>query len=69
MAKITLPCLVNARVAIWIHYLSFQQGQSTSQYIQNVLLRHLQQSPGVDLSRSPYSEPKGVSDGKKDRGK
>lgn len=64
MAKITLPCLVNARVAVWIHYLALQEDCSTSQYIEQVLLRHLQHTPGVDLSRSPYSQPKGDSNGK-----
>ena len=65
MAKITLTCSMNVRVAVWIHYLAFQKKESTSKYIETVLLRHLNQLPGADLSRSPYSEPKGVSNGKK----
>lgn len=37
-------------------------------YIATVLLRHLEQLPEVDLSQSPYSEPKGDSNGKQDEG-
>lgn len=44
--------------------LSLEQGISPSQYIKQVLLRHLEQLPEVDLSQSPYSKPKGVSNGK-----
>ncbi len=44
--------------------LSLDQGISPSQYIKQVMLRHLQQTPEIDLSQSPYSKPKGVSNGK-----
>jgi hypothetical protein len=33
--------------------------------IEILLLRQLHQTLGVDLSQSPYSEPKGVSNGKR----
>lgn len=65
MARIPITCLLNARAAIWLHYLALQENQSTSEYMNQVLLRHLQQTQGVDLSQSPHSEPKGESNGKK----
>ena len=64
MAKISISCLVNARVAIWIHYLALQENVPPSKYMEQVLLRHLETLPEVDLSQSPYSQPKGVSNGK-----
>jgi len=66
MAKIRTAFCLNARAMIWLHFLANQtHHKSTMSYVEAVLLRHLEQTPGVDLSRSPYSEPKGVSDGKK----
>lgn len=68
MARIPITCFLNARAAIWLHYLALQENQSTSEYMNQVLLRHLEQLPEVDLSQSPYSQPKGVSNGKQDEG-
>jgi len=63
------------RVWIEINYRAFQWYQAhykcktvseTSQAMTRVLLRNLQQQSGIDLSRSPFSEPKGESDGDKE---
>jgi len=61
VAKIPITCILNARAAIWIHYLALEENKSPSEYMSQVLLRHLANKPGVDLSQSPYSQPKGVS--------
>jgi hypothetical protein len=64
MALIQIHALINARAAIWLHYLAEQKRLTMKSYLNQVLLKHLEQTPGVDLSQSPYSEPKGVSNGK-----
>lgn len=71
MAKVGFTIYLPTRAAIWLHYISDSRRQRTYTYIETVLLRHLEQLPEVDLSRSPYSQPKGVSNGEesgKDRG-
>lgn len=65
VAKIPITCILNARAAIWIHHLALEENKSPSNYMGQVLLRHLANKPGVDLSQSPYSKPKGVSNVKK----
>lgn len=35
--------------------------KDVTEFIEQLLLRQLQQTPGVDLSQSPYSQPQGVS--------
>lgn len=67
MATMRMSFTINTRAGIWLHYLGEESGIGASDYIEQVLLKHLQQTPGVDLSQSPYSEPKGVSNGKEDR--
>lgn len=62
MAVLLLHVPVNTRAALWLHFLARQKGQITAKYVNQVLLKHLNETPGVDLSQSPYSEPKGVSD-------
>lgn len=64
MARTPITTILNVRAAVWIHYLALKENVSPSKYIEQVLLRHLAQTPEVDLSQSPYSQPKGVSNGK-----
>lgn len=47
------------RACWWLAYLAKRDGMSARAYASAVLLRHLEQHPGVDLGRSPNSEPKG----------
>jgi len=54
---------------MWLIHLAKKNHQTTHAYIQQVLLRHLYTTPGIDLSQSPSSEPKGVSNEQEDRGK
>jgi len=56
---------MNMRIAaVMANCLALKQGISPSQYMEQVLLRNLQQTPGIDLSQSSSSKPKGVSNGK-----
>lgn len=64
MSKVPIRIHLNTRALIWIHFLAQKSKVSSLKYIEMVLLRHLEQTPEIDLSRSPYSEPKGVSNGK-----
>ena len=66
MALIQIHVQINARAALWLHFLARQKKQTASKYTNQVLLKHLHEQPGVDLSQSPYSEPKGVSNGKEE---
>lgn len=66
MALITTHVVINTRAALWLHFLAKQKGEHTSKYANQVLLKHLEHTSGVDLSQSPYSEPKGVSNGKEE---
>lgn len=66
MALIQMHVQINARAAIWLHYLAEQKRMRLKPYLNQVLLKHLEHTPGVDLSQSPYSEPKGVSNGKEE---
>lgn len=66
MAVVKIHLILNVRAAVWVEFLARKQNMSSYAYITDVLLKHLENKPGVDLSQSPYSEPKGVSDGKKD---
>lgn len=64
MSVVRYQIALNFRAAIWIRKLAEDQGVRTDVYIQSVLLRHLLDKPEIDLSRSPYSEPQGGSNGK-----
>ena len=64
MAVIRVPVVLNVRAALWLRYVSAKKKMKVQDYAGGVLLKHLYQTPGVDLSQSPFSEPKGVSDGK-----
>jgi hypothetical protein len=64
MAQSRISFNINVRAKIWLEFLGYQQKLILPKYIEHVLLRHLEQLPEVDLSQSPYSEPKGVSNGK-----
>lgn len=66
MAQSRISFNINVRAKIWLEFLGYQQKMILPKYIEQVLLRHLEQTPGVDLSQSPYSQPKGVSNGKQD---
>lgn len=61
MAVVKLTLTMNVRGALWFHKLAKDAGLSTTAYMNQVLLKHLNQTPGIDLSQSPYSQPKGVS--------
>lgn len=67
MAKMLLGVGLPIRSYLWLEFLAKLENRKTSDYAQQVLLRHLLQHPVVDLSRSPFSEPKGVSDGTKEK--
>lgn len=67
MAVIKIPLFINVRAVLWYRYLAEKKKVSTVTLMNQVLLKHLNNTPGVDLSQSPSSEPKGVSDGQKDR--
>jgi hypothetical protein len=54
-----------ARACWWIKFLAEEAGVTARHYLQVVVLRHLAETPGVDLSRSPESL-KGGSDGCKE---
>lgn len=64
MSKIPTVITLNTRALLWIQYLASEHRQSSQVYIEQVLLRHLETIPEVDLSQSPYSQPKGASNGK-----
>lgn len=75
MSKIRWSVEINTRVFEWIVTLTRQHfenynidNRDLTEMIEILLLRQLQHTPGVDLSRSPYSEPKGVSNGKREAG-
>ncbi len=64
MAQTRISFNINVRAMIWLDWQAKRNGMKLPNYIAMVLLRHLEQLPEIDLSRSPYSEPKGVSNGK-----
>ena len=66
MAVMKVVLHINVRAVLWYQVLSRRKRISISQLMNEVLLKHLHQTPGIDLSQSPSSEPKGVSDGQKD---
>lgn len=68
MAQMRFFFNINCRAGLWLEFLARQSTVSTITYINQVLLKHLHEQPGVDLSQSPYSEPKGVSNGEEERG-
>lgn len=68
MAQTRISFNINVRAMIWLDWKAKRSGMKLPNYIATVLLRHLEQLPEVDLSQSPYSEPKGVSNGKQDEG-
>ena len=68
MSKIRWSVQVNLRAFEWMITLArrhFKKQEITNgeltEYMELLLLRQLQQTPEVDLSQSPYSQPKGVS--------
>lgn len=68
MSKVRWSVQVNLRAFEWMITLArrhFKKQEITNgeltEYIELLLLRQLQQTPEVDLSQSPYSQPKGVS--------
>lgn len=68
MSKIRWSIQVNLRAFEWMITLArrhFKKQEITNgeltEYIELLLLRQLEQLPEVDLSQSPYSQPKGVS--------
>ncbi len=67
MSKVLILVTVNTKAYLWAQSIALKNKTTTAKYVEKVLLRHLAQSPGVDLSQSPYSEPKGVSNGEKGR--
>ena len=56
MAKAKCTVVLNVRAALWLYELAKRDKQSTTTYIETVLLRHLAQHPGVDLSSSPLTD-------------
>jgi len=66
MSKVQWTVFINKRAFEWIIRLKQKTGsRSIQSMIEILLLRQLEHTPGVDLSQSPYSEPKGVSDEQK----
>lgn len=53
---------INTRAYEWLKWLTKGHRGGVKYYANLVLLRHLEQLPGVDLSQSPFSEPIGGSD-------
>ena len=75
MSNIRWSIEVNTRAFQWIVTLAGKYyvrqnvtNGDVTEFINILLLRQLTQTPGVDLSQSPYSEPKGVSNGKREAG-
>lgn len=66
MAQMRFFFNINCHAGLWLEFLARQATVSTITYINQVLLKHLEHTPGVDLSQSPYSKPKGVSNGKEE---
>lgn len=62
--RIAFTCILRESDGIKIRRLAHKQNMSPSYYIEQVLLRHLETLPEIDLSQSLYSQPKGVSNGK-----
>lgn len=51
MAVVRCAVIVPIRAWLWLRFLAGKQ--SPSQYMVGVVLRHLNTTPGVDLSRNP----------------
>lgn len=66
MSKVRVYIEIPSRAFEWIRYISGADAYtSLSKFIVELLLRQLEHTPGVDLSQSPYSKPKGASNVKK----
>jgi len=64
MSKVRICIELNYRAYEWIKHLSDKESYTgIVKYISGLLLRHLEQTPGVDLSQSPFTQ-QGGSDGK-----
>lgn len=46
MALIQMHVQVNARAALWLHYLANQKKMRVKPYLNQVLLKHLENTPG-----------------------
>jgi hypothetical protein len=55
----TLTFQLPFRACIWIKYLAGQRKQTVRQWVLEAVLRQLQSTPGVDLSRHPESIEEG----------
>jgi len=49
----TLTFQLPFRACVWIKYLAEQRKQTVRQWVLEAVLRQLQSTPGVDLSRHP----------------
>lgn len=57
MSKVVVHLSVNTRAYNWIKHLTYKEKVSSVRvYMEQVLLRHLEQHPEVDLSQSPFSQ-------------
>lgn len=63
MSKVRICIELNYRAYEWIKYLSDKESYTgIAKYISGLLLRHLEHTPGVDLSQSPFTSIQGGSD-------
>ena len=63
MAVLTVTIQLPVRAALWVHAIASKEKTSVRKFLEGLVLRGLQTTPGVDLSRSPGDLLKGGSDG------
>lgn len=62
MSVVSIMVTLNTRAAHWVSYLARENKKGSAKYIEDVVLRHLQTTLGVDLRRHP-EQSRGASDG------
>ena len=63
MAVLTVTIQLPVRAALWVHAIASKEKTSVRKFLEGMVLRGLQTTPGVDLSRSPGNLLKGGRDG------
>ena len=64
MAVLTVTIQLPVRAALWVHKLSMEQKISVRKFLEGVVLRGINNIPGVDLSQSPGDiSQRGANDG------
>lgn len=67
MSKVTIRITLPIRAALWLQYAANHCGLSNRAWIETAVLRQLNSTPGIDLSRCP-DQSEGGYNGEKEAG-